>query len=75
MTPSTVVCVIEAMKIFNEIQAECSGVITEVLVQNQQPVEWGQVLFNVDPTGNFMMMLWSKKDATRGGFTAARPAS
>jgi acetyl-CoA carboxylase biotin carboxyl carrier protein len=51
VTPSTVVCVIEAMKIFNEIQAECSGVITEVLVQNQQPVEWGQVLFNVDPTG------------------------
>jgi len=51
VTPSTVVCVIEAMKIFNEIQAECSGVIAEVLVQNQQPVEWGQVLFNVDPAG------------------------
>ena len=51
VTPTTVVCVIEAMKIFNEIQAECSGVITEVLVENQQPVEYGQVLFNVDPTG------------------------
>ena len=51
VTPTTVVCVIEAMKIFNEIQAECSGVITEILVQNQQPVEWGQVLFSVDPTG------------------------
>src|SRR5262249_43533509 len=51
VTPTTVVCVIEAMKIFNEIQAECNGVITEVCVENQQPVEWGQVLFKVDPTG------------------------
>jgi acetyl-CoA carboxylase biotin carboxyl carrier protein len=51
VTPSTVVCIIEAMKIFNEIQAECSGVITEVLVENQQPVEYGQPLFKVDPTG------------------------
>jgi acetyl-CoA carboxylase biotin carboxyl carrier protein len=48
--PDTVVCIIEAMKLFNEIQAECSGVITEVLVENQQPVEWGQVLFKVDPS-------------------------
>lgn len=51
VTPETVVCIIEAMKIFNEIQAECSGVITKVLVQNQQPVEYGQALFEVDPTG------------------------
>jgi acetyl-CoA carboxylase biotin carboxyl carrier protein len=51
VTPTTVVCIIEAMKIFNEIQAECSGVVTEVLVENQQPVEYGQVLFKVDPTG------------------------
>jgi acetyl-CoA carboxylase biotin carboxyl carrier protein len=51
VTPTTVVCVIEAMKIFNEIQAECSGVITEISVENQQPVEYGQVLFKVDPTG------------------------
>jgi acetyl-CoA carboxylase biotin carboxyl carrier protein len=50
VAPDTVVCVIEAMKIFNEIQAECSGVITEILVENQQPVEYGQVLFKVDPT-------------------------
>jgi acetyl-CoA carboxylase biotin carboxyl carrier protein len=50
VTPNTVVCLIEAMKIFNEIQAECSGVITEILVENQQPVEYGQVLFRVDPT-------------------------
>src|SRR5262249_57874085 len=51
VTPSTVVCIIEAMKIFNEISAECSGVVTEVLAENQQPVEYGQVLFRVDPAG------------------------
>jgi acetyl-CoA carboxylase biotin carboxyl carrier protein len=51
VTPTTVVCIIEAMKLFNEIQAECSGVITEILVDNQQAVEYGQVLFRVDPTG------------------------
>ena len=50
VTPTTVVCIIEAMKIFNEIQAECSGVITKVLVQNQQPVEYDQPLFEVDPS-------------------------
>ncbi len=49
--PTTVVCLIEAMKIFNEITAECSGVITEILVENQLPVEYGQVLFRVDPSG------------------------
>jgi acetyl-CoA carboxylase biotin carboxyl carrier protein len=51
VTPTTVVCIIEAMKIFNEIPADCTGVITEVPVENQQPVEFGQVLFKVDPTG------------------------
>jgi acetyl-CoA carboxylase biotin carboxyl carrier protein len=51
VTPTTVVCMIEAMKIFNEITADCTGVIAEVLVENQQPVEFGQVLFKVDPTG------------------------
>ncbi len=51
VTPTTVVCIIEAMKIFNEITADCNGVVTEVLVENQQAVEYGQVLFKVDPTG------------------------
>jgi acetyl-CoA carboxylase biotin carboxyl carrier protein len=50
VTPETVVCIIEAMKILNEIPAECAGVITKVLADNQQPVEYGQVLFEVDPT-------------------------
>jgi acetyl-CoA carboxylase biotin carboxyl carrier protein len=48
VTPTTVVCVVEAMKIFNEIQAECTGVITEILANDQQPVEFNQVLFKVD---------------------------
>ena len=51
VTASTVVCLIEAMKIFNEITADCNGVIAEILAENQQPVEYGQVLFRVDPTG------------------------
>ena len=51
VTPTTVVCIIEAMKILNEITADCAGVITEITVENGQAVEYGQVLFNVDPTG------------------------
>jgi acetyl-CoA carboxylase biotin carboxyl carrier protein len=51
VTPTTIVCLIEAMKIYNEIMAECSGVITEIVVENKQPVEYGTVLFRVDPAG------------------------
>lgn len=51
VTPTTVVCLIEAMKLFNEIPAECTGTIVEILVENKQPVEYGQVLFRVDPNG------------------------
>ena len=50
MTPTTVVGLIEAMKLYNDVQAGCSGVVAEILVENQQPVEYGQVLFRVDPT-------------------------
>jgi acetyl-CoA carboxylase biotin carboxyl carrier protein len=46
-----VVCIIEAMKIMNEIEAEVSGMIREVLVDNAHPVEFGQPLFRVDPNG------------------------
>jgi acetyl-CoA carboxylase biotin carboxyl carrier protein len=49
VTPATVVGIIEAMKIFNEITADCTGVIKEICVENQQPVEFQQVLFRVDP--------------------------
>ena len=44
-----VVCIIEAMKIMNEIESEVQGVVREILVENAQPVEFGQVLFRVDP--------------------------
>ena len=47
--PDAVVCIIEAMKVMNEIKAECSGTIAEVCVTNAQPVEFGQVLFRVRP--------------------------
>jgi acetyl-CoA carboxylase biotin carboxyl carrier protein len=43
----TVVCIIEAMKVMNEIKAETSGVITEVVAENSKPVQFGQVLFKV----------------------------
>ncbi len=47
--PQTVVCIIEAMKVLNEIKAETSGTIVEILVTNGQAVEYGQVLFKVKP--------------------------
>ena len=47
----SVVCIIEAMKVFNEITADCRGKIVAVQVENAQAVEYGQVLFRVDPTG------------------------
>jgi len=46
-----IVCIIEAMKIMNEIESEYSGVVREILVEDAQPVEYGQVLFKVDPNG------------------------
>jgi len=45
--PDSVVCIIEAMKLMNEIQAEVGGVIAEIYVENAQPVEYGQALFGV----------------------------
>jgi len=51
ITPGQTVCIIEAMKIMNEIEAEVAGVVREVCVEDAQPVEFGQVLFRVDPNG------------------------
>jgi acetyl-CoA carboxylase biotin carboxyl carrier protein len=51
VTPGQTVCIIEAMKIMNEIEAEVSGVVREISVEDAQPVEFGQVLFRVDPNG------------------------
>lgn len=47
--PETTVCIIEAMKVFNEIPAECSGRIVAVLAENGAAVEFGQPLFRVEP--------------------------
>ena len=47
VTEETVVCIIEAMKVMNEIKAETSGVIAEVLAENGKPVQFGQALFRV----------------------------
>jgi acetyl-CoA carboxylase biotin carboxyl carrier protein len=47
ITPDTVVCIIEAMKVMNEIKAEISGVIAEVCAENGKPVQFGQALFRV----------------------------
>ncbi|MGV3244016.1 acetyl-CoA carboxylase biotin carboxyl carrier protein [Staphylococcus sp. 11261D007BR] len=47
VSPDTTVCILEAMKLFNEIQAEVSGEIVEVLVEDGQMVEYGQALFKV----------------------------
>ena len=49
INPESVVCIIEAMKVMNEIKAEVKGVITQVLVENAKPVEFGQPLFKVRP--------------------------
>ncbi len=46
----TVVCLIEAMKVMNEIKADCSGAVAEICVRSAQPVEYGQVLFRIRPS-------------------------
>jgi acetyl-CoA carboxylase biotin carboxyl carrier protein len=51
ITSGQTVCIIEAMKIMNEIEAEITGVVREILVDDAQPVEFGQVLYRVDPHG------------------------
>ncbi len=50
VNPETVVCIIEAMKVMNEIKAEAKGVITQVLIENAKPVEFGQPLFKLRPS-------------------------
>lgn len=49
VNPNTIVCIIEAMKVFNEIKADVSGVIESIEVSNAKAVEYGQVLFKVRP--------------------------
>jgi acetyl-CoA carboxylase biotin carboxyl carrier protein len=47
VTEDTVVCIMEAMKVMNEVKAECRGVIAEIVAENGKPVQYGQVLFKV----------------------------
>ncbi len=49
VNPDTVVCIIEAMKVMNEIKAEVRGVITQAMLENAKPVEFGQALFKIRP--------------------------
>ena len=51
VTAGQTVCIIEAMKIMNEIEAEITGVVREINVEDAHPVEFGQVLFRIDPNG------------------------
>jgi len=48
--PGSVLCIIEAMKLMNEIEAEVAGTVVELLVTDEDPVEYGQVLFRIDPS-------------------------
>jgi acetyl-CoA carboxylase biotin carboxyl carrier protein len=50
VNPETVVCIIEAMKVMNEIKAEARGVITQVVLENAKPVEFGQPMFKIRPS-------------------------
>jgi len=50
VSDDSVVCIVEAMKVFSEIKAECSGTIEKVLIKNGEPVEFGQKLYLVRPS-------------------------
>lgn len=50
ITPGKILCIVEAMKLFNEIESEISGTIVKILVEDSTPVEYDQPLFLVDPS-------------------------
>ena len=49
VSDETIVCIVEAMKVFNEIPAECSGKIVEVLVKDQEAIDFGKPMFRIEP--------------------------
>src|SRR5690606_34373687 len=51
VTKGQTLCILEAMKLMNELESEVDGIVREVLVANADPVEYGQVLFRIEPTG------------------------
>ena len=50
VSEETVVCIVEAMKVFNEIPAECRGKVVEILIEDQQPVDFGKPMIRIEPT-------------------------
>src|SRR5690606_40365159 len=51
VTKGQTLCILEAMKLMNELESEVDGIVREILVANAEPVEYGQVLFRIEPTG------------------------
>jgi len=49
VSPGQTLCIVEAMKLMNEIEAETAGTITEILIENAQPVQFGQAMFKIKP--------------------------
>ncbi len=49
VVPGQTLCVLEAMKLFNELKAEVAGTVASIHVENAQPVEYGQLLFEIEP--------------------------
>lgn len=49
VTKGQTLCILEAMKLMNELESEVSGIVREILVENAEPVEYGQVLFRIEP--------------------------
>ncbi|MFZ5875497.1 MAG: acetyl-CoA carboxylase biotin carboxyl carrier protein [Nitrospirota bacterium] len=45
-----ILCIVEAMKLLNEIESEVDGVVAEIMIENARPVEYGEVLFRIEPT-------------------------
>ena len=51
VSPGQTLCIVEAMKLMNEIESDVAGRIVEVVLDNTDPVEFGQVMFRIDPQG------------------------
>jgi acetyl-CoA carboxylase biotin carboxyl carrier protein len=52
VTKGQTLCILEAMKLMNELESEVDGIVREILVENAEPVEYGQVLFRIEPAGS-----------------------
>lgn len=52
VTKGQTLCILEAMKLMNELESEIDGIVREILVENAEPVEYGQLLFRIEPTGS-----------------------